>query len=295
MTRHLFSALFLTFLLWGCTTEVYSPKTGLSEAQSHAMAINAVNEHIVDLLTDVFFLDRCIIDYETNTLDNELISVYFPETDISCNQSSICIDRKRGTRLTVATNGTSLGDYDSVWEIEGKVSKLWGDYAEEGFRFTVSNLSGSFLVDGEILTNRLYEKGYFYSDVSLSFSRSSVPIQFTDLSRPETHLERETPVFIIDGSIASFFGDNGVQDSNEPRYDVEVISLKGYDHKEYIGSDPIYDGTSYFQSGNLTCVISKKDKPGSHLTIRIKNETNWELEYNGNTESFKPNTSPIRF
>ena len=47
------------------------------------MAINAVNEHIVDLLTGVFFLDYCIIDFETNTLDKELISIYFPEADIS--------------------------------------------------------------------------------------------------------------------------------------------------------------------------------------------------------------------
>lgn len=295
MTRHLFIALFLPFLLWGCTTEVYSSKTELSEAQSHAMAINAVNERIVDLLTDAFFLDYCIIDFETNTLDKELISIYFPEADISQNQSSICIDRKRGTCLTVTTNGASMGELDSVWEVEGKVSKLWGDYTEEGFRFTLSNLSGSYLADGEILTNRLYEKGYFYSDVSLSFSKSTISIQFTDLSKPEANLERETPVFVFDGSITSIFGDNGVQDLNEPRYDVEVISLKGYDHKEYIGSDPIYDGTSYFQSGTLTSLISQKDKSIAHLTIRIKDETNWELEYNGNTESFKPNTSPIRF
>ena len=56
-------------------------------------------------------------------------------------------------------------------------------------------------------------------------------------------------MFVFDGSLITFFGNDGKVDDSELKYDVEVSTLKGYDHKEYIGIDPIYDGTPYFQTG----------------------------------------------
>lgn len=282
-------------LFESCTVEVYSGKTEQTEAQTHAMKINAVNEQIIDILTDVLYLDYCISDYRSNAINQELAPIYFPDTEMISNETSISIDRHRGIRLSVFTNETSIQENDSQWIIDAMISKLWGDYIEEGFRFTVCNVSDSYLMEGRVITNRLYEKGYFYSDLNLMFTKDIVPIQFTDLSKPETYIERETPLFIFDGNISFFFGDNGTPDETKPSYDIEVQSLKGYDHKEYIDSDPIYDGTTYFQSGKIDGIVHQNKQSDNRLIINVKNERNWELEYNGKTESYHPNNSPIRF
>ena len=44
----------------------------------------------------------------------------------------------------------------------------------------------------------------------------------------------------------------------------------------------------------IDCIIHQKKLPDNKLIINVKNEQNWELEYNGQTESYHPNNSPIR-
>lgn len=289
----IFISLFFA-LVESCTVEVYSDNAEQTEAQKHAMKINAVNEHIVDILNDVFYLDYCISDYESNDLIQELSSIYFPEAEMISNESSISIDRHRGIKLVISTNGTSIKENESKWIVDATISKLWGDFREERFQFTVCNVHDSYNLEGRIITNRLYEKGFFYSDIKLTFTKDIVHVPFTDLSKPETHIEREVPSYFFDGDIACFYGDNGAPDETEPSYVVEVRTLNGYDHKEYIGSDPIYDGITYFLSGMIDCIIHQKKLPDNKLIINVKNEQNWELEYNGQTESYHPNNSPIR-
>lgn len=298
MMKELKITLFLLpIILQGCTETVYggpSDKGALTEAQNHSLKLYSVNEGIVDLLTDLFFLDNCITDYGSNALDIELTPIYFPEAGISNSESSISIDRDRGIRLSVITGSASLKESGAKWVIDAEISKLWGDYVDEAFQFTVYNVSGSYSVEGRVMTNRLHETGYFYSDVNLTFTKDSVPIKFTDLSKPEDPIERDTPVFVFDGSLITFFGNDGKVDDSELKYDVEVSTLKGYDNKEYIGIDPIYDGTPYFQSGEITCLVHQNNHSDSRLIIRVKNERLWELEYNGEPESYRPNILPIR-
>lgn len=295
MKPRLCITLFLSISLFeSCTTEVYSEKTEQTEAQKHAMKINAVNEHIVDILNDVFYLDYCLSDYGSNSFNRELATIYFPETEIVSSETSISVDRHRGIRLVVSTNGTSLKEDGSKWIVDARISKLWGNYLEEGFRFTVCNVSNTYSIEGQLITNRLHETGFFYSDINLSFSKNMIPIHFTDLANPESYIERETPLYIFYGNITCFFGDNGIPDEKEPTYDIEAYSLKGYDHKEYISGDPIYDGTTYFLSGVIDCTVHQKERNDCKLIINVKNERDWELEYNGQSESYHPNNSPIR-
>lgn len=276
-------------LIQGCVVEDSRDKVNHNKAQMHAMKINAVNEQIVDILNDVFYLDYCISDYSSSVLNHELVSIYFPETEITIRENLISIDRHRGVKVTVHTNGSSIKENKSQWEIEALISKLWGDYHEEEFQFSVCNTSDTFSMEGRVITNQLYEKGFYYGDLKLTFTTDIVPIHFTDLSRPELYIERSVPLYIFMGEITCFFGDNGRQYETEPAYEIEVQSLKGYDHKEYIGSDPVYDGTTYFRSGRIGCIIHQVGQSDNKLIITVKNEQNWELEYNGKAESFHPN------
>lgn len=281
-------------LIQSCAVKDSRDEDDHNKAQTYAMEVYAVNEHIVNILNDIFYLDYCISDYGSNGLNQELSSIYFPEAEMISSETSISIDRHSGIKLVISTNGISIKENDSKWVVDAMISKLWGDFSEEGFRFTVGNVHDSYHMDGRIITNRLYEKGFFYSDINLTFTKDIVHIQFTDPAKPETYIVREVPSYIFDGSIACFFGDNGASDETEPSYDIEVRTLNGYDHKEYIGSEPIYDGTTYFLSGIINCIIHQKKQSNNKLIIYVKNEHYWELEYNNRIESYYPNNSPIR-
>ena len=146
MMKELKISLFiLPIILQGCTETVYGGPSALTEAQSHALKLYSVNEGIVDLLTDLFFLDNCITDYGSNVLDTELTPIYFPEAGTSNSESSISIDRDRGIRLSVITGSTSLKESGAKWVIDAEISKLWGDYlpcpSKESPRFKADNQS----------------------------------------------------------------------------------------------------------------------------------------------------------
>ena len=294
--NRLFEGLFLlSLLVCGCKEVTYSRDTEMTEAQRNASNVLLIGEGIVDILSDVLYINKCISDYPTCELNEHLRDLYFPDAVIESENQSIMVDRQRGMQFLISTGGTALDSEDVSWTIVASIVKPWGNYSPECFEFVVSRNTNSYALTGNGLFNRLFQKGYYYTEFELSFTTGVILIPYYDPVEWTSVIDREVPVFTFDGSISSFFGDNGKIGEDGLRYDMTLHGLKGYDHKEYVGSDPIYDGTTYFESGAINCLVSTKEYTNKNLIINVKNERNWQLTFDGEMESYRPNTMPIRF
>lgn len=282
-------------LLWiivpGCST--VENDGDISEAKSHAIKIYAVNEQIVNVLNDVFYFDVCIESLTPLKASAEQLFIYFPEANLLIDDTYVHIDRGRGMRITINTNGESLRADGTSWIIDISLSKLWGNYEDEECRLTISNESDYFSLKGQLLTNRLYERGYFYSDINLNFNISATDIQYFDPSDWSKTIYRRVPIYEFYGMAKSFFGDGGVPFKTRASYDVYLSALRGYDHKQYIGRDPIYDESAYFVSGEMDGNVYGINGESSKISIVVNDENNWTLKWLGKTETFNPNNNPL--
>ncbi|MCR4843640.1 MAG: hypothetical protein K5843_01465 [Bacteroidales bacterium] len=281
------------FAVISCTVTVHDG-LDLTEAQRHASNILLIGENMVDVITDVFYVDRCVTDYSKQEMDEQSVRIYFPGTQIEWNDNTIFVDRQRGIMLSIDTQGASLDAANTSWHVSVTRVKPWGDYVPEKFEFTVHNQDDAFALEGEMLANGLYRKSFFYSTVNLSFTTFTTTVRFSDSSQPDVYYARAVPVFVFDGSISSFHGENRVIGENELRYEIRPSAWKGNDPKEYFGSDPFYEGKAYFRYGTVNCVVSEKDKGSKTLKIKVNSQQDWTLEYDGHTESYRPYTAPIR-
>lgn len=283
-------AVSLSFLLHGCKVEHYGGKASLTDAQKHASNILLIGENMVNVLTDVFYVDRCVTDYSKQEMDEQSVRIYFPGTQIEWNDNTVFIDRQRGVMLSIDTKGVSLEAANTSWHVKAARLKPWGDYVPEEFEFTVHNQGNTFVLEGEMLANGLYSESFFYSTANLSFTTFTTTVKFSDSSQPGVYLARAVPVFVFDGRITSFLGDNGEMGKDELLYEITPSAWKGNDPKEYYDSDPFFEGKGYFRSGTVNCVVSKKDSGRKTLKIKVNNQYDWTLEYDGQTESFRPRT-----
>lgn len=216
-------------------------------------------------------------------LQQEIRRKYFPVAELDYDEAAgtIWVNKWRGKSYRITTGGAALDAVGTVWHVEGTQSRPWPDYTPESFLFTVTCLAeNSYRITGDFISNRLFEEKFIYSELEADFGTGTAYTGFygttADLESAGRE-ERAMVTYCFDGRLDSYMGLSGMRDEASPAFACTLKSLYGYDNLEYIGSEPIYDGRKFFDSGEISGSFTAADGTATRMEVRVRQDTRWTL------------------
>ena len=138
----------------------------------------------------------------------------------------------------------------------------------------------SYRITGNFISNRLFEEKFIYSELEADFGTGTAYTGFygttADLESAGRE-ERAMVTYRFDGRLDSYMGLSGMRDEASPAFACTLKSLCGYDNLEYIGSEPIYDGRKFFDSGEISGSFTAADGTATRMEVRVRQDTRWTL------------------
>lgn len=216
-------------------------------------------------------------------LQQEIRRKYFSVAELEYDEAAgtIWVNKWRGKSFRITTGGAALDAVGTVWHVEGTQSRPWPDYTPESFLFTVTCLAeNSYRITGDFISNRLFEEKFIYSELEADFGTGTAYTGFygttADLESAGRE-ERAMVTYRFDGRLDSYMGLSGMRDEASPAFACTLKSLYGYDNLEYIGSEPIYDGRKFFDSGEISGSFTAADGTATRMEVRVRPDTRWSV------------------
>lgn len=275
----------LTGALSSCSDTTDGPEPNPAREQTlreYASLVYTCAEDLVYGLDNLFQANMYAKASGDPALQQEIRRKYFPMAELEYDESAgtIYVNKWRSKSFRITTGGAALDAVGSVWHVEGTQSRPWPDYTPESFLFTVTCLAeNSYRITGNFISNRLFEEKFIYSELETDFSTGTAYTGFYDTTADleSVREERAMVTYRFDGRLDSYMGVSGIRDEASPTFASTLKSLYGYDNLEYIGSDPIYTGRKFFDSGEISSSFTAADGTATRMEVRVRPDTRWSV------------------
>lgn len=238
---------------------------GRTESEDLADRILNCHEFIALNLDYVFQVDKYLAA-EDSVQRQDVLYKYFENSELVYDTTTgiLYVNKYRGPVLSIETGGKALGPDNRVWRVTGIYQKPWGGVEEYTFDIRIQE-DGRYGLSGTVIANRFYEYQLMYADVDLVFDLGWKDMPY---SHPDVSMSvRETATYSMDGTVDVFVGESYIKEKGTPEFRCTFNSVYSYDPKEYIGSEPIFAGGSYFQRGEIRSIVSYDDRQDEYLNL----------------------------
>lgn len=273
------------------------PETGPvheKELKEYANLTYTCGETLIYVLDDIFQANMYMQAYGDTARRQEVVRKYFPVAELEYDEpaGTIYVNKWRSLSFDITTGGDALDKTGTVWQVKGTRSRPWPDYTPEDFDLTLTCVSENrYRVSGSIISNRLFEEMFIYSEIESDLITGIANTLFYDNTISESVEElREMTTYTFDGTMDSYMGVSGIRDESTPAFHCAMKSLYGYNNMTYIGSEPVYDGSKFFSSGDIACTFTSADGTVTQMDISVHANTSWSVmsDNMGSLESYLP-------
>lgn len=233
------------------------------------------------MLDDIFQANMYIQADGDTELQQDIVRKYFPAAELDYDETAgtIYVNKRRSLSFDITTGGAALDKAGTVWNVKGTRSRPWPDYTPEDFDLTLTCVSENrYRVSGSIISNRLFEEMFIYSEMETEFTTGIAHTLFYETAGYGSAGEiRDMTSYTFDGTMDSYMGVSGIRDEGMPAFRCTMKSLYGYDNMTYIGSEPVYDGSKFFSSGDIACTFTSADGNVTQMDISVLANTRWSV------------------
>lgn len=273
------------------------PETGPvheKELKEYANLTYTCGETLINVLDDIFQANMYIQADGDTELQQDIVRKYFPVAELDYDETAgmIYVNKRRSMSFDITTGGAALDKTGTVWQVKGTRSRPWPDYTPEDFELTLTCVSENrFRVSGSIISNRLFEEMFIYSEMEAEFTTGIAHTLFYEtIDYGSAEEIRDMTSYKFEGTMDSYMGVSGIRNESAPAFLCTMKSLYGYNNMTYIGSEPVYDERRFFSSGDIACTFTSADGAVTQMDISVLADTCWSLTSDnmGSLESYRP-------